>query len=432
MTASCDLSSRNLLSTLVAGLLFLGLGCTTFAQQDAAAPKAPAYNKVIGEVTSIDPSGAKITVKQDGGAAIDVPLDGNTSFMLVPPGEKDLRKATRIELKDLVTGDRVYARSRKVDGQDQTPAVSVIVMSRTEVAQQQAKSREDWQKRGSAGKVTAVDPAAKTITITLQTAAGPKPLEVDTDDKTTFRRYSPDSVKFADAKPSQLTDIAPGNNLRVLGDKSEDGSKIHAEQIVSGSFRNIAGTIVSVDAANHQIKLNDLITKKPVTVTVNDDTNLRKLSPWMAGMIARLQSGGAAGGPGAPGAAGASNASAPQRPAGGGQWQGGAPGGAGGGQGGGQWQGGPGGTGGPGGGMGRMDPNQMLDRAPHFELADLKPGDALVISSSSGSDTSRATAITVVAGVEPILAAAPAGGANRQSSAGATGGMWNLDMAMPQ
>jgi hypothetical protein len=311
-----------------------------------------------------------------------------------------------------------------VDGQDQSPAVSVIVMSRMEVAQQQAKSSAEWQTRGAAGKVTAVDAAAKTITITLQTAAGPKPLVVDTDDKTGFRRYAPDSVKFADAKPSQLSEIAPGNNLRVLGDKAADGSRIHAEQIVSGSFRNIAGTVVSVDAANHQIKLNDLITKKPVTVAVNDDTNLRKLAPWMAGMIARAQSGGAAGGQGAPGApeaaAGTSNASAPQRPAG-------AP------QGGGQWQGGGGGQpGGPGGGMGRMDPSQMLERAPHFELADLKPGDALVISSSSGSDSSRATAITVVAGVEPILAAAPAGGANRQSSAGAAGGMWNLDMAMPQ
>ena len=102
------------------------------------APKPAAYNKVIGEVTAIDPSGSKMTVKQDAGGDAEVPLDANTSFMLVPPGEKDLRKATRIELKDLVTGDRVYARSRKIDGQDQTPAVSVIVMSRTEVAQQQA------------------------------------------------------------------------------------------------------------------------------------------------------------------------------------------------------------------------------------------------------------------------------------------------------
>jgi len=430
MSAPSYFSSRNLHTNLVPCALVLGLAFVALGQD---APKPAAYNKVIGEVTAIDPSGSKMTVKQDAGGDAEVPLDANTSFMLVPPGEKDLRKATRIELKDLVTGDRVYARSRKIDGQDQTPAVSVIVMSRTEVAQQQAKSREEWQKRGAAGKVTAVDPAAKTITITLQTAAGPKPLLVETDDKTAFRRYAPDSVKFADAQPSHFADIAVGNNLRVLGDKAEDGTKLHAEQIVSGSFRNIAGTVISVDAAANQIKLNDLITKKPVTVAVNADTNLRKLAPWMAGMIARLQSGGGAaspaggrttglptgqGGPptGQRGAPDASNASMPQRPAGAGQWQGG-------GQGGGQ--------GGPGSG-GHMDPNQMLERAPRFELSDLKPGDALVISSSAGADPSHATAIAVVAGVEPILAAAPAGGANRRSSSGADAGMWNLDMAMPQ
>jgi len=425
MFAPSHFRSRNLLTIVVSCGLIVGAGVAGRAQ-DAAAQKtaAAAYNKVIGEVTSIDSAGAKMTVKQDNGTATEVPLDANTSYMQVPPGEKDLRKATRIELKDVVTGDRVYARSRKIEGQDQTPAVSVIVMSSSDVAQQQEKSREEWQKRGSAGKVTAVDAAAKTVTITLQTAAGPKPVVVDTDDKTTFRRYAPESVKFADAKPSQFPDIAIGNNLRVLGDKSEDGTQIHAEQIISGSFRNIAGTVVSLDAASGQIKLNDLITKKPVTVTVNADTNLRKLPPFMASMIARMQSGGAAaGGAGAQGGAAPAGNAAAGAPGGqhtGGQWQGA------GGQGGGQGMG-------QGGGQGHMDPSQMLDRAPKFALTDLKPGDALVISSSNGADPSQATAIAVVAGVEPILAAAPAGAARRGgSNAGADGGMWNLDMAMPQ
>jgi hypothetical protein len=417
MFALSYFSSRKFLIVCLAGALFSSARSPLRAQETAAKPATQAYNKVIGEVTSVDPAGSKMTVKQDNGTVSEVPLDANTSYMLVPPGEKDLKKASRIELKDLMTGDRVYARSRKVEGQPDGPAASVIVMSRTEVAQQQEKSREEWQKRGAGGKVTAVDPALKTVTITLQTMAGPKPVVVDTDDKTTFRRYSSESVKFADAKPSQFADIAVGNNLRVLGDKSEDGTQIHAEQIISGSFRNIAGTVISIDAANNQIKLNDLITKKPVTLTVNADTNMRKLPEMMARMIARMQNPGAApGGPGAPGAPGAADASA-MRPAGAG--------------GGGQWQGG---AGGPGGG-GRMDPSQMLDRAPKFALADLKPGDALVISSSNGADPSKATAITMVAGVEPILAAAPAG-AGRQgganAGAAASGGMWNLDMAMPQ
>ena len=387
-------SSRNLLTVSICAALFLGLSVAIPAQDSAAKPAA--YNKVIGEVTAVDASGAKMSVKQDNGTVAEVPLDANTAFMLVPAGEKDLHKATRIELKDVVTGDRVYARSRKAEGQSDSPAVSVIVMSHAQVAQQQNKSREEWQTRGAAGKVTAVDPAAKTITLSLQSLSGAKTLVVDTDEKTVYRRYAPDSVKFSDAQPSHFTDVAVGNNVRVLGDKNADGTQIHAEQLLSGSFRNIAGTVLAVDATAGQIKLNDLITKKPVTVTVNADTNLRKLPPFAANMIARAQNRGSAAAPGSPAAAPAEGATHE-------------------------------------GGGGHMDPSQMLERAPKFALADLKAGDALVISSSSGPDSSAATAIAVIAGVEPILAAAPAGSGRRGSGAGSgADAMWSLDMAMPQ
>jgi hypothetical protein len=406
------------------------------AGQDAAAAPKAAFNKVIGEVVSVDAAGAKLTVKPDTGGPVDVILDDKTSFMLVPPGEKDLRKATRIELKDIGPGDRVYARSRIVEGQSQTPAVSVIVMSKTQVAQHQEKTREEWQRRGAAGRVTAVDPAAGTITISLQTPAGPKPLVVKTDDKTGFRRYAPDSVKFADAKPSKIADIAPGDNLRVLGDRSEDGTSIHAEDVVSGSFRTIAATVISANAAENEIRVTDLLTKKPLTIRINADTNVRKLPPMMAAVLARM-TGNAPAGAGAPGASapGGAPAAAPgSAGAAGGQnqWQGGA-----GGQGGGgnrQWSGGAGGAaggagaGGPGGGAGRGDLNRMLERAPQITLADLKPGDALLISSASGVDAAWVTAITIVAGVEPMLAAAPTGS---RGSAG-VGGMWSLDVGLPE
>jgi hypothetical protein len=413
------------------------------AQDAASAPKAPAYNKVIGEVVSVDADGRKMSVKPDSGAAVDVVLDEKTSFMLVPPGEKDLHKATRIELKDIGPGDRVYARSRVMEGQTQAPAVSVIVMSKTQVAQHQESTREEWQKRGAAGRVTAIDPAAGTITISVQAAGGPKPLVINTDAKTGFRRYAPDSVKFADAKPSKLDEIAVGNNLRVLGDRSEDGATLHAEEIVSGSFRNIAGTIASIDAVNNEIKITDLVTKKPMIIKVNGDTNLRKLPPQMAMILARM-SGNAPAAPGAAGAPGSSPAggaaaggasgqagqgagawqgrsgggNSPQAGGGSNQWSGGAGGGAGGGN----WAGG-------GAGGGRMDFNRMVERAPQIALADLKPGDALVIASTSGTDASRATAITIVAGVEPMFAAAPPSG---RGQGGVGGGMWSLDVALPE
>jgi hypothetical protein len=85
------------------------------------------------------------------------------------------------------------------------------------------------------------------------------------------------------------------------------------------------------------------------------------------------------------------------------------------------------GAGGPGGGMGRggaFDMQQMLERMPALTLAELKAGDALIIASTAGTDSGQVTAITLLAGVEPILTATPAG--NRQVMMGA----WNLDMNM--
>jgi hypothetical protein len=60
---------------------------------------------------------------------------------------------------------------------------------------------------------------------------------------------------------------------------------------------------------------------------------------------------------------------------------------------------------------------------PALSLADLKKGDAVIVSSSKGPGDSGVTAFAFVAGVEPFLAAAPktAGEVNL--------GSWNLDLS---
>jgi hypothetical protein len=67
----------------------------------------------------------------------------------------------------------------------------------------------------------------------------------------------------------------------------------------------------------------------------------------------------------------------------------------------------------------------MLDRMPPLKMEELKPGDAIIVSSTVGADPGQITAITLLAGVEPILSAAPAG-AQRAMMLGS----WNLDMNM--
>jgi hypothetical protein len=64
------------------------------------------------------------------------------------------------------------------------------------------------------------------------------------------------------------------------------------------------------------------------------------------------------------------------------------------------------GGGGPGGGQGG-DLQQMLTRMPPATLADLQKGDAVMLVTTEGSAGGAATAITLLAGVEPILEASP-------------------------
>jgi hypothetical protein len=80
-------------------------------------------------------------------------------------------------------------------------------------------------------------------------------------------------------------------------------------------------------------------------------------------------------------------------------------------------------------GGGRGDISQMIDRTPTITLTDLKPGDAVVISGvATDGDDSHLLATAIVAGVEPILQAAPAQRGGRD-----VGGDWGLgEMSVPQ
>jgi hypothetical protein len=189
------------------------------------------------------------------------------------------------------------------------------------------------------------------------------------------RRYTADSVKFSDAKEGTLAEIKVGDQVRARGDKSEDGMKLTADEIVSGTFKTIAATVVSIDAANQQITVKDLDSKKTMVVKVNADSNMKRLSDPIAQMIARRIHPEAY-----PEGRGA-------RPGGGGAPEGGG--------GGGMRAGGGGGRGG--------DLQQMLDRQPAVTVADLKVGEPIVISSAVGAAADHITAITMLAGVEPIL-----------------------------
>jgi Cu/Ag efflux protein CusF len=389
----------------------------------AWAQTAPsALKSVVGEVASLDASAKQIKVKADDGAVYTIALEDNTSYLHIPLGEKDLKKATKIALSDIAVGDRLLARGPFTEETKSIAAKTIVVMTKADLAKKQDRDRAEWQKRGTAGTVTAVNADTKEITINTHVRDS-KPLVIDAT-SATFRRYAPDSVRFTDAKPSAFSELQIGDIVRALGDKNEDVTRLKAEEVVFGSFQTIAATVVSVNAATGEVVVTDLKTKKPVTIQTNQNTMLRKLDERMARFMAlRMHPDAASAGGGSPGAGGAPGpgGASPTRPPE--AQSAGATGGSGSADSGRPSYGGAGGPRGPGGGF---DLQQMLERSPVLALADLKKGDALIISSSKSADGSSMTAFSLVAGVEPFLAAAP------RTAGQVDLGSWSIGAGMPE
>jgi hypothetical protein len=271
--------------------------------------------------------------------------------------------------------------------------LQIIAVKQADLAQKQEKDREDWQRRGVGGLVKSVDVQAEVIVLSSGTGTTAKTITVHTSKGAILKRYAPASVRFDEAQPAPLDAIHAGDQLRARGAKNADGTEIAAEEVISGSFRNISGTVTSVDTTGSSLVVKDLVSKKQVTIHITPEAQMRRLPDRIAQMLAaRLKGTGSAGGQGISGA--------DARP----------PYGAGGAQ-----QRGPGGGGGG-------DPEQMLSRAPAIQLADLKKGDAvMLVSTQAASDV---TAITLLAGVEPLLEA-PAASQNLLSN-------WSMNSGAPE
>jgi hypothetical protein len=378
------------------------------AAQDAAAPAAKPVT-FLGTVQTL--SGNTLSVKSDAGATMKVTVEEGARLLRIEPGQKSLAGASPFSLTDLQAGDRVMARgSAGADGTS-LAANMLVAIKGADIAQKQQQEQADWQKRGTGGLVKAVDPAAGTVTISAG-AGGARTLIIHTTPTTIFRRYAPGSVRFDQAVKGTLDQIKPGDQLRARGSKSDDGATLEAEEIVSGSFRNLAGPILAVNAAGSAITVNDTATKKPVVISITPDSEVKKLDPAVAQRLAARMNGGAASGAGrrpdgsqASPAGSSPNAGAGGPPAG-------APGAdrPGGGQ----------GTG-PGHGSG-FDVQQLLARSPSVALKDLSKGNMVIVVATEGQTPDAATAITVVAGVEPMLQASTSGSQAMLSSAWNVGG----------
>ncbi|HYG10232.1 MAG TPA: DUF5666 domain-containing protein [Pyrinomonadaceae bacterium] len=322
----------------------------------ASPTAAAAQTRFLGAVTAIDTGLRRLTIKPASGQVITIALNERTVYKRVPLGATNLEKAVDIKFEDLSVGDRVLARGTPISGGDGLLALAVIVISKTEIEQKEERDRAEWLRRGIVGHVTALSPANREITLLARGSDGKQPVVVTVDDAARFRRYAPDSIRFANARESSFGELKVGDEVRALGERNADKTRYKAEQIVSGSFQTIGARITAVKADTNEIVVNNIQTRKAMTVVLNSDSMLRRLPPEVLPLLEKsataTASGGASGG-------------AASRPDG--------------------------------------DLQEIIERLPPINLGDLKPGDALLVSSIVGSDATRVTAIMVVAGVEDFI-----------------------------
>ena len=332
---------------------------------------------IFGSISAFKAEDAVVVVKPDNTDAVNVKLTPETIFKRVAPGQNDLKNAADMKMTDMALGDRVLVSFKA----GTTEALRIVVMSATDISKRNEADRLDWNTRGLSGVVAAK--AGDTVTIKKRSLTGEIIMTVAVSDKTAYRRYNTDSVKFADASISKLDEVSVGDQLRARGIKSEDGSKVTAEEVVFGTFVTKAGTITAINPETKEVTVAELGTNKPLVIKFTADSQIKKM-PEMAGMMGR----GAAPGGGAP----------------------------------------------PAGPSKMPDMSQMLDRMPAAKLDELKTGEKIVVSSTKGAKPDEITAIMLLGNADMLIrmATVPSGrGAGAAMPGGGgmgMGGLQSLDL----
>lgn len=385
--------SKSAGTLLAAFVLFPSILSVIRAQTPAS------VSRVLGTVQSI--SGKSLTVLSDSGTASAVTVEDVTKLLQIEPGKTDLKEATPLSFSDLQPGDRVLVRGILADDGKTIRAASLIAMKKAALSEKQNRERSEWQ-RGVGGLVKSIDPASQTVVLTTNGISSPKEVTLHLAKDAVLRRYAPDSIRFDSSKPAPLSAVQVGDQLRARGTRAADPAEFAAVEVVSGSFRNIAGTISSVDTAMNTVVVQDLALKAPVTLKITAESQMRKLPPAFAERIAaRLRGqGDAAPGPNAPSATGQ------------------------GGQGPAQGSSAAASSAGPAAGASRGggDFQQMIARMPAATLSDLQKGDAVMVVATPGTGKDSVTVITLLDGVDSILRASPKGGQDMILSPWSLGG----------
>jgi hypothetical protein len=308
-----------------------------------AASVLSAQKSVLGTLTDFRAKSLEFVLQPDSGGVLSFKVSPDTQVVRIPPGEQDLSKATPVSVTDLAIGDRLLVTF--VAGMAEPRRI--VRISPVDIERRNQAERLDWQQRGISGIVTGK--TDNEIAVELRSLQGAQTIRIGATSKTVIRRYAPDSVKFSDARISSLAEISPGDQLRARGNKTEDGSRLTADDIVFGTFLTILGPITAVNREAGEVHIRDLTANVPVTIRLTADSRLKKM-PDMREMFAHMMG---------------SKDAAPAPPQG--------------------------------------SIAQMLEALPACTIDDLKTGTTIVATATRGERTDAVTAIMLVANIDAMI-----------------------------
>src|SRR5438309_975292 len=116
--------------------------------QSGQQPSAQASSSArpMGTIKSV--SGNTIVLTTDAGSDVTVQVRDTAKLVRIAPGQKDLKDATPIQLADLQPGDRILVRGKLADDGQSVTAASIVAMKQVDLAEKQAREREEWQRHG--------------------------------------------------------------------------------------------------------------------------------------------------------------------------------------------------------------------------------------------------------------------------------------------
>jgi hypothetical protein len=359
-----------------AALLFLFMEGSVASAISQTTP--PVADRFIGSVQALDAEERSLTLLSDGGSTQRVLFDRETTCLRAQPGALDLKTAVMLECRQLALNDRVLARGKLSASVLQ--ARQLIVMTRADLEQKQSQERAEWRRRGAAGVVKAVDSANGSLTVEVRSFFRSREFALSTAErKAMFRRYPPDATRFDETEASVLDAIRVGDQIQALGDWTDDRTRFLAEQVVSGSFRTLIGSVEGLGPDPQQFILKPLPDRgqgekrkggEPVTITVVPAASVRRFPAEMAARLTGRMGGDNAGlrrgsGPG-------------ERSARAGGVR-------------------------EGEGAGARNMGEMWERLPGIKLGDLRAGEYVAVAVAESRAPGQARATALLAGIEPLI-----------------------------